>query len=225
MSRVDSVTGLSRGYLLVSTHAMLQSALFTLDLSGPEWRQAASFVQAAPGILNPALIRARAAQLATVVDGTGTTAAAEAGLLDEAESNPELYPMMAKLGLDPLASQAVLSALRHLAQCTPWGSVSQFLVERGQGPGSQREGCVPAKAREGVLAELRALPLYQVRAGQGNPKGILTILTVHSTRSPSVPTTTYKSSGKRHWVALHASFTASLPTLERAGRRIDQGVM
>lgn len=202
MSRVDSITGLSRGYLLVSAHAMLQSALFTLDLSGPELRKAAGFVQAAPGILNPALIRASATQLATAMDGTGTTATGEAGLLDEAESNPELYPLMAKLGLDPLASQAVLSALRHLAQCTPWGSVSQFLVERRQGPGSQREGCVPA--REGVLAELRALPLYQVRAGQGNPEGILTTVTVHSNRPPLEPTTTYKSSQPRQWVALHA---------------------
>ena len=129
MSCLDPVTGLPRGYLLMSSHPLLDSAMFTLDIRQEGWQTARSYANAMPSALSSFL-----------------TASSEA-------------PHRGDSGDDVV--DAVACAVRHLILGLPLSSVRCFLVVREQAAGPA-DRCIPQKARETLLAELRGLPLYQV---------------------------------------------------------------
>ena len=51
MSKLDPITGLPRGYLLLSPHSVMDSAMFTLDIRSEGWQEAKNFVEALPDML------------------------------------------------------------------------------------------------------------------------------------------------------------------------------
>ena len=133
MSHLDPVTGMPRGYLLMSTHQLLDSAMFTLDVRQEGWQQARGYVLGLPSLLEAHLTSFAAAET-SAMEGATTAAA------------------------------LITSALNHLVHGLPVGSAGAFLMVREQAAGPA-DRCIPHKARETLLAELRGLPLYQVGGG------------------------------------------------------------
>lgn len=181
MSRPDPVTGLPRGYLLMSAHHLLDSAMFTLDVRQEGWQRARSYAAAMPSLLQQQLAAgATAAAGGGAGDGAGAglgsagyASAGAASLAGQPQQprphSPAATPSAtpgATPGATPAAapppSPAVTSALRQLLQDLPLDSAMLFVVVREQvvGPADR---CVPHGARDALLTEMRGLPLYQVR--------------------------------------------------------------
>lgn len=72
---------------------------------------------------------------------------------------------LASAGSKPVPAQAgsmILEGLvKHLVEGLPLHSLRSFLVVREQANGPA-DRCIPQRARETFLAELRGMPLYQV---------------------------------------------------------------
>ena len=136
MSHLDPVTSLPRGYLLMSSHPLLDSAMFTLDICQEGWQQARGYADSLPLTLK--------------------------ALLLAAEGGPQLQQQQGN-NRSSVGGVTAAVAVRHLVGALPRSSARSFLVVREQaaGPGDK---CIPQKAREALLSELRGLPLHQVGA-------------------------------------------------------------
>ena len=133
MSHLDPVTGLPRGYLLVTALPLLESALFTLSIRQDGWQRARECIAQLPY------------ELARFLE---TSAEAKTG------ESAEWHPL-------------VTSAVHQLASMLHGDEIISFLALRtgqnAQNDVVDAEGlCIPAKAIEALLEELRSLPLFQV---------------------------------------------------------------
>ncbi|GAX75692.1 hypothetical protein CEUSTIGMA_g3135.t1 [Chlamydomonas eustigma] len=133
MSHIDPTTGLPRGYMLLSAHPLLDSAMFTLDIRQDGWKLARSYATMMPVVLEQYMsLRAQRLQ-------------------------QEQQMLTAKE--DKLV--VMEHAVRHLVLGIPKQGIISFIAirELARAPG---EKCVPQKSRETLLVELRAMVLYQL---------------------------------------------------------------
>ena len=139
MSHLDPVTSLPRGCLHLSSHPLLQSTMFTLDIRQEGWQQTRDYVRSLPMLLDAFLL---------------STAS-----IDSSASH------LQQQGASPQPLSAVTAAVRHLvSSLPPDGRMATFLAVRGQSSGPGDRCTSHQQTWESLLAELRSLPLYQVRS-------------------------------------------------------------
>ena len=125
MSHLDPVTGMPRGYLLITALPLLESTLFTLDIKQEGWLKARDFVKRLPAVLFEFI-----------------------GCQGDDHEQPH-----------------VTSAIRHLVSLAPMDDIASFVAlrvgESGLDDGDEGR-CIPERAIEALLLELRGLPLFKV---------------------------------------------------------------
>ncbi len=159
MSAVDKATGQPRGFLRLATEEWPDSVLFTLDLrSGPDWRAAAEFGHEGA----PAVVEVRFETGARVP--VCCSAFAEPAMCFSYHQPPQIHTEPIPQSLARAGQAEPAAILQRLVAAAPLPSVAGFVAMRFASSLCAKDRCVPHAVRGQVLEELRATPLYQVRA-------------------------------------------------------------